>query len=74
MSNASPVSMQELQMESADLLPGRETLCVSSYHSYGGGEEYVGSAFTQLGYGNTAQSGLLNVALLNGSLDNLINL
>lgn len=51
MSNASPVSMQELQMESADLLPGRETLCVGIY-----------------------QIGLLNVAIGNVSLYDLIPL
>lgn len=68
MSKSSPVSMQELELESAEVLPGRETLCVSSYGGYGG------SVFEQLGYGNTVQSGLLNIAIANGSLGDLIKL
>ena len=68
MSNDLAMSMDELERESAELLPSRETLCVSSYHS--------GSSvsFTQVGYGNTAQSGLLNVSALNGSFDNILSL
>jgi hypothetical protein len=33
-----------------------------------------GSSFTQVGYGNTAQSGVLNVAVANGSLNNILSL
>lgn len=66
MSNSSAVSMQELELESAEMLPGRETLCVSSWHPGRGG-----FGITQTGLGNTVQSGLLNVALANGSLNNL---
>jgi hypothetical protein len=63
-----PVTMQDLELEHAELLPSRETLCTSSCH---GGFSY---SFTQLGYGNTAQSGLVNVSALNGSFDNILSL
>jgi hypothetical protein len=66
MSNSSPMSMQELEMESAELLPGRETLCVTTFHPHGG------AAFDG-GFGDTAQGGLVNVAALNGSFDGSFN-
>jgi len=66
MSNSTAMSMQELEMESAELLPGRETLCCTSWHPHGGG-----FGLTQNGFGNTAQSGLVNISALNGSLDNI---
>ena len=56
--STSAVTMQDLELEQAELLPARETL-----HS--------GFSFTQVGYGNTAQAGLLNVSLANGSLNNI---
>ena len=31
------------------------------------------SSFTQVGYGNTAQAGLVNVSALNGSLNNILS-
>ena len=31
-------------------------------------------SFTQVGYGNTAQAGLVNVSALNGSFDNILSL
>ena len=58
MSNVPAVTMDDLELEHAELLPSRETLWVC--HSSHGG-----SNFTQIGYGNTAQSGLLNVAVAN---------
>ena len=61
------VTMQELELEHAELLPSRETLCCYNSHS-------SGYSFTQVGYGNTAQSGLLNVSALNGSFDNILSL
>jgi len=64
------VTMQDLELEHAELLPGRETLCVSHCHPSCGS----GFSFTQVGYGNTAQSGLINVAVANGSLDNILSL
>ena len=48
-----PVTMAELELEQADLLPSRETLCC--HKSYG-------FSFTQVGFQNAAQSGLINVA------------
>jgi len=73
MTNEPVVSMRELELETAELLPARETLCVSKcgYQNHGGGPSY---SFTQVGYGNTAQAGLVNVALANGSFDNILSL
>jgi hypothetical protein len=54
--------MQELELETAELLPSRETLnCWRSHPS---------SGFTQIanGIGNTNQVGLVNISLLNGIL------
>jgi hypothetical protein len=65
----STVTMQELELETAELLPARETLNVCCHRSSGGG-----SSFTQVGYGNTAQAGLVNVSALNGSFDNILSL
>jgi hypothetical protein len=61
MSTVPAVTMQDLELEHAELLPARETL-----HS--------GFRFTQVGYGNTAQVGLLNISALNGSADNILSL
>jgi hypothetical protein len=70
MSNSSAMSMQELELESAEMLPGRETLCVTSWHPHGGG-----FGVNQAGAGNVVQNGLVNVDALNGSLNglNLLN-
>ena len=67
MSTALAVTMEELELERAELLPSRETLgcCGHSHHT---------SSFAQVGYGNTAQSGLVNVAVANGSFDNILSL
>jgi len=63
------VTMQELESETAELLPARETLsCCCNHHNSGGG-----SSFTQVGYGNTAQAGLVNVAVANGSANNILS-
>ncbi|MGH3251696.1 MAG: hypothetical protein ACRDOI_36560 [Trebonia sp.] len=68
MSNDLAVSMDELERESAELLPSRETLCVSRWHpAHSGGNSF---SFTQVD-GNTNQVGLINLALLNGSFDSL---
>jgi hypothetical protein len=64
----STVTMQELELETAELLPARETLNVCGHRSSGG------SSFTQVGYGNTAQSGFANVAIANGSFNNILSL
>ena len=67
MSNVPAVTMDDLELEHAELLPSRETLWVC-HPSHGG------NSFTQVGYGNTAQSGLVNVSALNGSFDNILSL
>jgi len=53
------VTMQELELEHAELLPARETLNSGGFR------------FTQVGYGNTAQLGFANLAVGNGTLNNL---
>ena len=58
--------MQQLELEHAGLLPSGETHCCGNYHP--------GASFTQVGYGNTAQAGLVNVSALNGSFDNILSL
>jgi hypothetical protein len=67
MSNES-VSMRELELESAELLPSRETLCVTKFHPGHGSS--LSLTQTQAD-GDTSQFGLINVALLNGNFDNL---
>jgi hypothetical protein len=63
--SAPTVTMEELELERAELLPNRETLWSGGgYHS----------SFTQVGYGNTAQSGFANVSVANGSFDNILSL
>jgi hypothetical protein len=62
----STVTMQELELETAELLPARETLCSS------GGTPHSGSSTTtiiaQSGQGNTQQTGNYDFSLsfLNG--------
>ncbi len=69
MTNDLAVSMDELERESAELLPSRETLCVSNYQ----GSHGASYSFSQTGYGNTAQSGGINIAFGNGDLNNLFS-
>ena len=69
MSTLPAVTMQDLELEHAELLPSRETLSCSRNHGGGGG-----FSFTQVGYGNTAQAGLVNVAVANGSFNNILSL
>jgi len=56
--------VQDLELEQAELLPSRETLCC--HRSSHGGNSFN---FAQVGNGNVAQSGIGNVAIpvLNGS-------
>jgi hypothetical protein len=56
------ITMQELELETAELLPARETLC--HYGNSSSHTTIVGS-----GNGNTEQNGLVNVAFLNGNLN-----
>jgi len=57
------VTMDELELEHAELLPSRETLCCVKHCGCG---SYSSFNFTQIG-GSTYQAGLLNVAALNGN-------
>jgi hypothetical protein len=57
----STITMQELELETAELLPARETLWCSSSYSSQSNTAIVGS-----GDGDTSQFGLLNVSVLNG--------
>jgi hypothetical protein len=58
------ITMQDLELEHAELLPNRETLC-----SYGGHPSYSVTNVVGSFDGNTSQSGLINVSVLNGNLD-----
>jgi hypothetical protein len=72
MSNDLAMTMDELERESAELLPSRETLYCAKWHSSHSGSSYSSTSysFTQVD-GNTSQVGLINVAILNGSFDSL---
>jgi hypothetical protein len=70
MSNDLAMTMDELERETAELLPARETLCVSKWHPHSSGNSYTSYNFEQVD-GNTSQVGLINVSLLNGDLDSL---
>ena len=58
----SAITTHELELETAELLPARETLWYGS--SYSSNTAVVGS-----GDGNTEQAGLINVSALNGNFD-----
>jgi hypothetical protein len=58
----STITTQELELETAELLPARETLWGS--FSYQSNSAVVGN-----GNGDTYQSGLINVSLLNGNFN-----
>ncbi len=68
MSNDLAMTMGELEAESAELLPSRETLCVSR-HVHGGG-----NTTTIVSNGNTAQSGILDFSFLNGDNVNILGI
>jgi hypothetical protein len=57
--------MQDLELEHAELLPGRETLWSCHSRHCGGG----GFSSAQVGNGDVTQVGLVNIAvpILNGS-------
>jgi hypothetical protein len=61
----STVTMQDLELEHAELLPSRETLCCCCRTAHP-----VAPGLTQVneGIGNTNQVGLLNISALNGDL------
>ena len=68
MTNDLAVSMAELEGESAELLPSRETLnCCYSRHS-------GGSNVFAVANGNTSQSGILDFSFLNGNNVNILGI
>jgi hypothetical protein len=70
MTNDLAVSMAELEGESAELLPSRETLnCCYSRH---GGNSFT--SVTNVSQGNTEQFGLLNISALNGNNVNILGI
>ncbi len=60
MTNDLAVSMAELEGESAELLPSRETLC--TWKGSSGGNSFT---YQQVG---SNQNGFINVALINGNV------
>jgi hypothetical protein len=62
MSTQPAISMTELELEHAELLPSRETLCVSRCHPSCG----TSYSFSQVG-GSTHRAGLFNFAVLDGN-------
>ncbi len=68
MSNDLAMTMGELEAESAELLPSRETLCVSKWGGHGG------NTTTIVSNGNTAQSGILDFSFLNGDNVNILGI
>ena len=62
MSTLPAVTMQDLELEQAEMLPSRETLCGCHPRHSGGGFSQVA-----VGQGNTNQVGLLNISALNGN-------
>jgi hypothetical protein len=66
MSNDLAVSMDELERESAELLPSRETLCCARPANGGG------NIFSQVaGGGDTISNGLINIPILDGNAINI---
>jgi hypothetical protein len=65
MSNDLAVSMAELEGESAELLPSRETLNVCSHRGHGGS---VSNSFSYQQIGSN-QNGFINLALVNGNVN-----
>ena len=62
MSNETVISMRELEAETAELLPSRETLCAPRYGGHGSSYSYTSQSYD----GN----GILNI--LNGSNVNVL--
>jgi hypothetical protein len=68
MSNTTAFSMNELELESAELLPARETLCYVKHPCHSGSST---TTIVSQQDGNTSQVGLLNISLLNGNFDSI---
>lgn len=67
MSTESTISMRELEAESAELLPSRETLCRPRC----GGSSHGGFNLTQFGQNNSAQFGLVNLNVQDVNIGNI---
>ena len=65
MSNEYAVTMQELELEHAELLPARETLCCYGYSHQGNSYNFY--SFSQTN-GNNYQLGLVNIGNINLAL------
>jgi len=61
----SAITMQELELETAELLPARETLWLFSSQR--------NTAVIGNGNGNTHQQGVLNISALNGNFNGSFN-
>jgi hypothetical protein len=61
----STVTMQELELETAELLPARETLNCARTSSHSS------SSYSVTQVGNTSQNGVINVSAFNGEGNNL---
>ena len=65
------VTMQELEFETAELLPSRETLTTCGRHPSSGGSQTFVSQFGQgnvIGNGNYDQHGFLNLQVDNNNV------
>jgi hypothetical protein len=70
----SDITMQELELESAELLPARETLCCSSNYSSPGHNTTViqqDGNTVQYAQGGGFLSPAVNISALNGNFDNI---
>ena len=63
-SNVPAVTMQDLELEQAELLPSRETPWCCKPYSHAAAPPSASSTY---GIGNTNQVGLINVSALNGN-------
>jgi hypothetical protein len=63
----STVTMQELELETAELLPARETLNCARTSSHSSSS----SSYSVTQVGNTSQNGVINVSAFNGEGNNL---
>ncbi|MCW2895172.1 MAG: hypothetical protein QOG28_5534 [Trebonia sp.] len=69
MSNDLAMTMDELERESAELLPSRETLwCCKGHSGYGVSNSFN---FTQVAAGGNSYGGLVNIPILSGNAINI---
>ena len=68
MSNDLAMTMDELERESAELLPSRETLCCSHYSRRTAAAHYNSYDFTQVGGSNYG-----GISILSGNVVNVLS-